>query len=295
MGRTRLQSKSWIVPVLFSMLTAAAMALVAVPAGPAAGAQTGSGAELYAAHCASCHQAGGEGVAGTFPPLSGNPSAADPAYVESIVRNGQSGPIEVLGTPYDGVMPPVVALSDPEIAAVVEYVVELAGPADQADEASGSAETENGDTTVPVIAAPAGDAARGEGLFVGSRRLDAGSPACGSCHTAGAVGDFGGAALGPDLTGSFEKLGGAVGLTGWLGNPPSATMAPIYAERPLTDAELADLAAFLADAPSQERPDRGFGWVLVAVVIGLVIAIGLMAVTGLGARRPYVTKLRSAG
>ena len=52
----------------------------------------GAGAEVYASNCASCHQAGGVGVPGTFPPLAGNPNVADPAYVESVVRDGQERP-----------------------------------------------------------------------------------------------------------------------------------------------------------------------------------------------------------
>lgn len=291
MRRSRLVSNTWIGPVALALLLCGGMTLLAGPtAGPAADAQSPSGPEVFAAQCASCHQAGGEGIVGTFPPLSGNPAAADPAYVESVIRDGKSGPIEVLGANYDGVMPPVVALSDPEIAAVVDYVVSLAGTATSGDEEPAPSESEGDAAAEPVVA----DVERGRRLFAGSRRFDAGAPACGSCHAAGSVGDFGGAVLGPDLTGSFETLGGEAGLTGWLANPPSATMAPIFAERPLTEAELADVVAFLADAPSQERPGRGFDRVLVAVVVGLVAAIALMARSGARSRRPYVAKLRSA-
>lgn len=291
MRRSRLVSNTWIRPVAMALFLCGAMTLLAAPtAGPAVDAQSPSGPEVFAAQCASCHQPSGEGIVGTFPPLAGNPAAADAAYVESVIRDGQSGPIEVMGTTYDGVMPPVIALSDPEIAAVVDYVVELAGPATSGDEESAPPESEADAAVEPVV----GDVERGRRLFVGSRRFGAGTPACGSCHVAGSVGDFGGGVLGPDLTGSFETLGGEAGLTGWLGNPPSATMAPIFGDRPLTEAELADVVAFLADAPSQERPDRGFDRVLVAVVVGLVVAIALMAMTGARARRPYVAKLRSA-
>ena len=46
------------------------------------------GAQVYADNCASCHGANGEGVPGTFPPLTGNPNAADPDHVSTVVRDG---------------------------------------------------------------------------------------------------------------------------------------------------------------------------------------------------------------
>lgn len=291
MRQSRILSNTWIGSMtVVAFLCAMTTLLVAATVGPAADAQSPSGPEVFAAHCASCHQAGGEGIVGTFPPLAGNPAAADAAYVESVIRDGQTGPIEVLGTTYDAVMPPVVALSDPEIAAVVDYVVELAGSAATSDEEAAPSESEVDAAVESVV----GDVERGRLLFAGSQRFDGGTPACGSCHVAGSVGEFGGGVLGPDLTGSFETLGGETGLTSWLGNPPSATMAPIFAERPLTEAELADVVAFLGDAPSQERPDSGFDRILAVVVVGLVAAIALMAMTGARIRKPYLAKLRSA-
>jgi mono/diheme cytochrome c family protein len=276
---------SMAVALLLGMVSAL---LVSWP-GAAADAQSPSGPELFVTHCASCHQAGGEGIVGTFPPLLGNPSAGDAAYVETVVREGKSGPIEVLGTNYDGVMAPVVDLSDPEIAALVDYVVELAGPAGPGD-AGEPAAIEPGAATVAQPAV--GDAEHGRRLFIGSRRFAAGAPACGSCHTAGSVGDHGGAALGPDLTASYQTLGGQAGLTGWLGNPPSATMAPIFAERPLTESELTDLVSFLADAPNQEQPNRGSDGLIVAAVVGLAVLVAGMTVMWPGPRRPYAAQLR---
>lgn len=289
MRRSRVAPNRLIGPVVLGLLLGGLVLLVTPPTAlPEADAQSASGPDVYAANCASCHQASGDGIVGTFPPLLGNPAANDAAYVESIIRNGQSGPIEVLGTTYDGVMPAVVGLSDPEIAAVVDYVVELAGPAAAGDEQPATVEPE---TETEIVA---GDAERGQRLFLGSSGLDAGTPACGSCHVAGSVGDYGGGVLGPDLTASYETLGGEAGLTGWMANPPTPTMAAVFADRPLTEAEIADVVAFLADAPSQERPDGGFGRIVLAAVIGVLAVVGLMAMTGVRTRQPYVAKLRSA-
>ena len=101
----------------------------------AADTQSVPGQQLFDQHCASCHQAAGQGVEGTFPPLAGNPAAADEAYVESVIRDGLSGPIEVGGVGYDGVMPAVAALTDSgEIQQVTQYVAGLAAPSADAQD-----------------------------------------------------------------------------------------------------------------------------------------------------------------
>ena len=98
----------------------------AVIAGPEAAAPDDetlrAGADVFTAVCASCHQAGGVGLGSQFPPLAGNPNVDDAAYVEDVIRNGLSGPIEVNGTTYDGVMPAQSSLSDADVAAVITYI-----------------------------------------------------------------------------------------------------------------------------------------------------------------------------
>ena len=80
------------------------------------------GAEVYSRSCSSCHQPGGAGLPGQFPPLVDNPNIDDAAYVEDVIVNGQQGEIEVGGERYDGVMPPFSTLSDDEVAAVIAYL-----------------------------------------------------------------------------------------------------------------------------------------------------------------------------
>jgi mono/diheme cytochrome c family protein len=243
---------------------------------PAASAQEASGADVYQGACASCHRPDGAGVSGAFPPLAGNPNATDPAYVEEVVRNGKSGPIEVNGETYDAVMPPVANLTDAEIAAVAAFVADLA------------AGGETPGTTLPPAAPAAGDPARGEDLFVGGAALTAGGPACVSCH---ATGPHGGASLGPDLTGVYSRLGGEAGLTGWLAAPPSPTMQPIFADHPLDPADVADLVAYLGSVDGTQ-PDRGPDVMLLGGLGGLVVLFGAMA---LGFRRPrgrYVDQIK---
>lgn len=80
------------------------------------------GFDTYTAQCAGCHQPGGGGIAGTFPPLNGNPAVQDTNYVIQTVRNGKQGPITVDGVTYDGVMPAFSTLSDSEIEGLIAYV-----------------------------------------------------------------------------------------------------------------------------------------------------------------------------
>ncbi len=270
-----------VLTLAFSLAGAAALAGgAAASGGPVLAQDEALGAQVYSDNCAQCHQATGLGVEGTFPPLAGNPNSADAAYVESTVRDGLSGPIEVLGVTYDGDMAAFGDLSDDEVAAVVAYVGTLA------DKDTSAPEPE------PEVVEP-GDIGEGRDLFIGSTRFAEGGGACSSCHTAGDVGNLGGWSLGPDLTSTHDDLGGDVGLSAWLSNPASATMRPIFRDNPMTEAEIADVVAFLADAPNQDEPtDPGDG-LLYGGFAGLILLIGGMAIAWRGMRQSYMDRLRS--
>lgn len=100
----------------------------------AAEAAPADGAQVYQARCAACHQADLKGLAGVFPPLVGSEwVAGDPDALARIVLGGLSGPIEVAGTTWNGVMPAWGdQMSDAEIAAVLTWVREQAGVPDPA-------------------------------------------------------------------------------------------------------------------------------------------------------------------
>lgn len=91
-------------------------------------AQAGDGAKVYGAQCGACHQAGGVGVPGQFPKLSGRAAqiAASPdgrKYLASVVMYGLNGKIMVEGKPNMGVMPSFGQLSDSDLADVLNFVV----------------------------------------------------------------------------------------------------------------------------------------------------------------------------
>jgi mono/diheme cytochrome c family protein len=107
-------------------LTAMATYLKDIPANstlrqgkPAPDATRAAGASLYLDHCAGCHQSGGRGLPGVFPPLAGNGVvvASDPADILKVVLHG---------VPAQGKYVPMPAfaslLSDQQVADLSNYV-----------------------------------------------------------------------------------------------------------------------------------------------------------------------------
>ena len=103
-------------------LSAAVAALVVLPA--ATRAQAADGKKVYSATCAACHQATGEGAAGTYPPLAGSEYVTgEEGKLARVVLHGLAGEIEVQGETYNGAMPAWGAvLNDADIAAVLTYI-----------------------------------------------------------------------------------------------------------------------------------------------------------------------------
>lgn len=77
--------------------------------------------------CATCHQATGQGVATTYPPLAGSEfaTATNPAIPIRVLLHGLQGPITVKGVEFNGIMPQYgtgIEMTDDEIAAVLSFV-----------------------------------------------------------------------------------------------------------------------------------------------------------------------------
>ncbi|MBC5826212.1 MAG: cytochrome b N-terminal domain-containing protein, partial [Candidatus Eremiobacteraeota bacterium] len=97
----------------------AATAVRGANGGPAVSGQT-----VYATNCASCHNANGQGLPGTFPPLAGNTFVTgDAGKVINVLQHGLVGAINVNGKQFNGAMPAWQSkLSPAEIAAVITYI-----------------------------------------------------------------------------------------------------------------------------------------------------------------------------
>lgn len=82
-----------------------------------------AGAKTYARSCASCHEMKGQGRPGRYPSLIGTPWLLDDKETPiRIVLLGVTGPMDVDGEVYDGVMPNLgITLSDRDVAQVLNF------------------------------------------------------------------------------------------------------------------------------------------------------------------------------
>jgi mono/diheme cytochrome c family protein len=132
---------------------------------------------------------------------------------------------------------------------------------------------------VPLGAAAA-DPRRGEALYVGSAGMENGGAPCLACHGVSGHGLARAASFGPDLTGAHAALG-AEALDAALEAIPFPSMQPLYAKRPISPAERADLVAFLAEADGRAPPRLGAGF---AGGVALAMATFLAGFVWIGRR-----------
>jgi mono/diheme cytochrome c family protein len=191
-------------------------------------------------NCASCHSIGSGVLAG--PDLKDVTKRADRHWLVEFIRNPDAKisakdeyALRLVQDAQGITMPGFADLNE-------EFGEELLRYIDQ--QSSGGATA----APAPVL----GDANRGRAIFVGAKPLASGGTACMACHRAAAVAS-GGGRLGPELTLVHRKLGGDRGLQPWLSNPPTKVMAAVYGARPLTTAEVADLASFFRETSEASR------------------------------------------
>ncbi len=133
----------------------------------------------------------------------------------------------------------------------------------------------------PAEAEAAGDPSRGEALFVGRMAFENGGSPCLACHNLTGVGISDGASYGPDLSAMYEDYG-AEGVAGVLESLEFTSMAAIYADRPLSEAEQVDLIAYFEQTSKlSATPDNG----KLAMLVILGVAILLVFTFLIGKRR----------
>jgi mono/diheme cytochrome c family protein len=262
-------------PSLLSALAAIVWLAAALPAPAQTSAgSSDAGSRVYAANCAACHQAGGTGLAGAFPPLAGHFAdllklADGRSYVEKVLLFGLEGEISVSGNAFAGAMPAWSALSDEDIAAVLNYVSTAWDNRQSlpsgfkpftADEIkalrtpplTAAAVYALRSGTAPAVSKAIGTAPVSFTAEQVTRGSDIYADRCVQCHGDTLDnGEFGGA----PLNGSYFKQhwggGTAAGLVAFM----KAKMPP---DRPgsLTDRSYADLAAFLLEANGYPKGDK---------------------------------------
>lgn len=87
------------------------------------GNEYAKGEDIYKRTCAACHQANGEGILSTFPPLANSDYLlADKKRAIVQIIKGSSGEIIVNGVKYNSTMPPQ-NLNNEDIVEVLNYVL----------------------------------------------------------------------------------------------------------------------------------------------------------------------------
>jgi len=255
-------------------------AILTILAAPASAQSPDDGAPIYTDNCARCHKDDGLGVENKYPPLAGNPDAADFDYVVDVVTNGLSGKT-IMGVDYVRDMPAFNdRLTAEEIQQVSAYTVQLSE--------SGPAPTTP--TTAPAVA---GTDTAGNDLFRGSTLLSNGGLACIACHSAGEYDRLGGSGMGMDLNGIIDEFG-AAGFVDAITDPVVDEMIVVFADHAITNQEANDLAAFLETTSADDADDSSFDLFHILGFVGFLILILITALIIRGPQDMYETKLRSS-
>ena len=254
-GKWRTPVQTWVlIPTVFFLVQLAGLAQDA--------------AALYRQNCAACHSIGGGPRVG--PDLKDISARRDRAWLVRFVENAKA--VVDSGDPYARdlvakshgmVMPPMKALDDAKTSALLDYIEAQSKPGQPVASAAKTANER------PFTAA---DAARGKEIFLGSHPLAAGGAPCISCHTLHDLPGLGGGRLGPDLTRSYERLGGAGSMKGWLASPPTPTMQAAYRAHAFTPGEINALVAYFESAAKQDAANAAPKHpkpLLTALLIGL--------------------------
>jgi hypothetical protein len=132
----------------------------------------------------------------------------------------------------------------------------------------------------------------GQNLFQGTTRFANSGPTCNSCHDVTHDAVIGGGLLAAELTTVFSRLGGP-GVRAILGSPPFPVMQRAYADKPLTEDEVAALVGFLQQADEEQalHQPRDYGIKLFgAGVLGAAVLLGLYSLFWNGRLRGSVNQ-----
>lgn len=88
------------------------------------------GKQAYVSTCAACHQANGQGLSGTYPPLAGSEwVTGKEEHLIRVLLHGLTGPVHVKGNTYNGNMPAFgknvpgsYNWSDEKVSQVLSYI-----------------------------------------------------------------------------------------------------------------------------------------------------------------------------
>jgi len=252
--------------------------LILLALSPALAQQTP--ADSFRQNCMSCHTIGGGRLTG--PDLKDVGQRKDRAWLVQWLQNPK-GLIDA-GDPYAqkllqdsrGVVMPTVGGMNPATANALLALIEAESKLPKSHFA-GSQISDRPFTTQ--------DLAVGRQLFTGSRRLSAGGPACISCHTMRGLGGLSGGRLGPDLTLVYERLQGRKGLSAWLMNPASPTMAPVFRNTQIQPEEILPLVAYFEDTAKKGGQDDSSALLNFFLLAAGAMVVGLVSLDAIWKKR----------
>ena len=237
-------------------------------------------ADYFRQNCATCHTIGGGRLTG--PDLKDVDQRKDRAWLVQWLQNPKA--VLDAGDPYAqkllqdsrGVVMPAVGGMN---ATIANGLLDLIA-AESRLPRSAFAGSQISDR--PFTAQ---DVAIGGQIFNGQRRLAAGGPPCVSCHTMRGLGGLSGGRLGPDLTLVYERLQGRKGLSAWLTNPASPTMAPVFRTTQIQPDEILLLVAYFEDAAKKGGQDDSSALLNFFLLGAGGMVVGLVALDAIWKKR----------
>ncbi|MDO8803037.1 MAG: c-type cytochrome [Elusimicrobiota bacterium] len=254
------------------------------------------GKALFEEHCAACHTVGGGDSVG--PDLKGVSDHRRAGWLKRVIiepdrLTAESDPEQLALVKKWGMEMPNLGISPEKAVEILEYLV--GGHPANADAAASAARQGNSVKQTGAVsnyaaseAKPAGSAANGRELFTGLKRLSAGGPACAGCHSISPGNMAAGGSYAVSLVKTFDKLGGS-GIKAVLTRMPFPVKAAAFKGRPVTEGEIADLAAFLEEAgKAGPEAGAGFGKLAFAGLSAAAFALILIALAWSGRKKKGV-------
>jgi len=238
----------------------------------ATAAQGQNPADYYRQSCLACHTIGGRRMVG--PDLKDVTQRKDREWLvkflldpKGVIDSGDAYAAQIVKESHGMVMPTIKSMDRARAEALLNLI-----------ESESKAEIPRfAGKQVAERPFTAADVERGKEIVRGTRSLASGGPACISCHTLQDLGSLGGGRLGPDLSGTYQRMGGRRNLTSWLSSPATPTMQSLYKNHALKQDEILPLVAYLESASKQggqANPNATLHFFLIGLggsLIGLVI------------------------
>ncbi len=226
------------------------------------------GKDLFDKQCAGCHTIGGGDGGG--PDLKGVVAKRTHEWIESVIiepnkLTANKDPIQLGLVNKYGYEMPNLGIGHEDALKIIAYITATdSGGAKAVVPASEQKET----VVTPELIA------QGKALFTGSTSLTKGGAPCLSCHPFTYPGINGGNLSIADLSKSYQKMGDT-GMKGALKALKFPTMKKIYADRPLTDEEIAALMALFKDSATQKGSNGSSAFPLAGGALFVLLLVGL--------------------